>query len=166
MQKHPTEKLITDVLVLAPEKGSFPHFLKTAAQVAGIFKARVRLLESLNFASKKSRIPAVKPEETEEFHRNYLEAQADQNRVAWDAVIFGDSLQKALKRFSINELLILLKGDASFNLKGVFRGRRIGSCRKTRQPFGTRQKSVNKYNRQCRHHYASHCGFRKDKKTS
>ena len=121
MQKHPAEKLITDVLVLAPEKGSFPHFLKTAAQVAGIFKARVRLLESLNFASKKSRMSAIKPEETEEFHRNYLEAQADQNRVAWDAVIFGDSLQKALKGFSINELLILLKGDVSFNLKEVLR---------------------------------------------
>jgi nucleotide-binding universal stress UspA family protein len=121
MQKHPAEKLITDVLVLAPEKGSFPHFLKTAVQIAGIFKVRVRLFESLSFASEKPRIPAIKPEETEEFYRNYLEAQADQSGVAWDAVIFGDSLQKALKEFSLSELLVLLKNGASFDLKGVLR---------------------------------------------
>ena len=58
MQKHLVEKLITDVLVLAPEKGSFPHLLEIAVQVAKIFKVRVRLLESLNFATKEPRMPA------------------------------------------------------------------------------------------------------------
>jgi nucleotide-binding universal stress UspA family protein len=122
MQKSPAEKLISDVLVLAPEKGSFPHLLKTAVRVAEIFKVRVRLLESLSFASEKPRIPAIKPEETEAFYREYLEARADQSGVAWDAVIFGDSLQRALKEFSSSELLILLRGDVSFDLKGVLGG--------------------------------------------
>jgi len=121
MQKKLAEKLITDVLVLAPEKGSFPHLLETAVQVAKIFKARVRLLESLSFATKEPRMPAIKPEETEKFYRNFLETQADQSGVAWDAVIFGYSLQNALKEFSPRELLVLLKGDNSFDLKGVFR---------------------------------------------
>jgi len=121
MQKHPAEKLITDVLVLAPEKGSFPHLLKTAVEIAGIFKVRVRLLESLSFASEKPRIPEIKPEETEAFYREYLQSQADQSSVAWDAVIFGDSLQKVLKEFSADELLVLLKGDDSYDLKGVLK---------------------------------------------
>lgn len=121
MQKHSTEKLITDVLVLAPEKGSFPHLLKTAVRIAGTFKVRVRLLESLSFASEKLRMPGIKPEETEAFYRDYLEAQADQSGVAWDAVIFGNSFQKAVKEFSPDELLVLLKGDVSFDLKGVLR---------------------------------------------
>ncbi len=119
MQKHLVEKLITDVLVLAPEKGSFPHLLEIAVQVAKIFKVRVRLLESLNFATKEPRMPAIKPEETEKFYRNFLETQADQSGIAWDAVIFGYSLQNALKEFSPCELLVLLKGDDSFDLKGV-----------------------------------------------
>ncbi len=121
MQKHLAEKVITGVLVLAPEKGSFPHLLKIAVEIAGIFKVRVRLLESLNFASEKPRIPEIKPEETEAFYRDYLQAQADQSGVAWDAIIFGDSLQKVLKEFSSDELLVLLKGDASFDLKGVLK---------------------------------------------
>jgi len=121
MSKHPTEKLIKGVLVLAPERGSFPHLLKTAVQIAGIFKVRVRLLESLSFASEKPRIPAIRPEETEAFYREYLESQADQSGVVWDAVIFGDSLQKSLEEFSADELLILMKGDDSFDLKGVLR---------------------------------------------
>ena len=121
MQKQLAEKLINDVLVLAPEKGSFPNLLKAAVRIAGIFKVHVRLLESLSFASEKPRIPAIKPEETEEFYRNSLAALADPKGVAWDAVIFGDSLQKALKEFSLRGLLVLLKGDASFDLKGVLR---------------------------------------------
>jgi len=121
MIKQPTEKLISDVLVLAPEKGSFPHLLETAVQVARIFKVRVRLLESLNFATKEPQIPAIQPEETEKFYRNFLETQADQSGIAWDAVIFGYSLQNALKEFSPCELLVLLKGDNSFDLKEVLR---------------------------------------------
>ncbi|MFA7254717.1 MAG: universal stress protein [Candidatus Omnitrophota bacterium] len=121
MKKKLVGKLIAHVLVLAPEKGSFPHLLKIAVQFAGIFKARVRLLESLNFASEKPRIPAIKPEETEAFYREYLEALADKKGVVWDAVIFGDSLEKALKEFSSDDLLVLLKGDSSFDLKEVLR---------------------------------------------
>ena len=113
MQKHPKEKLIAGVLVLAPEKGSFPHLLKTAVQIAGMFKVQVRLLETLSFASERP--------QKEKFYRDYLEAQSDQSGVAWDAVIFGDSLQKALKEFSCGELLVLLKGDDSFDLSGVLR---------------------------------------------